>query len=114
MLLAFAYFFCLLSSYFILRPIRDAMAVAAGVSKLPWLWAGTLSAMLVANPLFSALVARFPNAAERLVPLEQGSNFRDIGYIEFEKDNLAAKVNELFRELIGFGLITVSVGAGAM
>jgi AAA family ATP:ADP antiporter len=60
MLFAFAYFFCLLSSYFILRPIRDAMAVAAGVSKLPWLWAGTLSVMLLANPLFSALVARFP------------------------------------------------------
>jgi CAP12/Pycsar effector protein, TIR domain len=37
-------------------------------------------------------------------------NFRDIGYIEFEKDRLDAKVNELFRELIGFQLITVSVG----
>ncbi len=37
------------------------------------------------------------------------SNFRDIGYIEFEKDRLDAKVNELFRELIGFRLITVSV-----
>ena len=60
MLLACVYFFFLLSSYFILRPIRDAMAVAAGVSKLPWLFAGTLSAMLVANPIFSALVSRFP------------------------------------------------------
>jgi predicted nucleotide-binding protein len=37
------------------------------------------------------------------------SNFRDIGYIEFEKDRLDSKVNELFRELIGFRLITVSV-----
>jgi len=37
------------------------------------------------------------------------TNFRDIGYIEFEKDRLDAKVNELFRELIGFHLITVSV-----
>jgi predicted nucleotide-binding protein len=41
------------------------------------------------------------------------SNFRDIGYIEFEKDRLDAKVNELFRELIGFKLITVSVGMTA-
>jgi Predicted nucleotide-binding protein containing TIR-like domain len=41
------------------------------------------------------------------------TNFRDIGYIEFEKDRLESKVNELFRELIGFGLITVSVGAVA-
>lgn len=37
------------------------------------------------------------------------TNFRDIGYIEFDKDRLDAKVNELFRELIGFQLITVSV-----
>ncbi|MEP6692829.1 MAG: MFS transporter, partial [Gemmatimonadaceae bacterium] len=59
-LLACAYFFFLMSSYFILRPIRDAMAVAAGVSKLPWLFAGTLTAMLVCNPLFAALVTKFP------------------------------------------------------
>ena len=39
------------------------------------------------------------------------TNFRDIGYIEFEKDNLAAKTNELFKELIAFGLIRVTVGA---
>jgi hypothetical protein len=37
------------------------------------------------------------------------TNFRDIGYIEFEKDRLDAKVSELFRELIAFRLITVSV-----
>lgn len=59
MVLAGLYFFFLLASYFILRPIRDEMAVAAGVSKLPWLFAGTLTAMLLCNPLFSALVARF-------------------------------------------------------
>jgi predicted nucleotide-binding protein len=39
------------------------------------------------------------------------TNFRDIGHIEFEKDKLDAKVNELFRELIGFGLIKVTVGS---
>src|SRR5258708_39736239 len=59
MVLAGLYFFFLLASYFILRPIRDEMAVAAGVSKLPWLFAGTLGAMLLCNPLLSALVARF-------------------------------------------------------
>jgi predicted nucleotide-binding protein len=37
------------------------------------------------------------------------TNFRDIGHIEFDKDRLDSKVNELFRELIGFKLITVSV-----
>jgi predicted nucleotide-binding protein len=37
------------------------------------------------------------------------TNFRDIGYIEFDKDRLDGKVSELFRELIAFKLITVSV-----
>jgi AAA family ATP:ADP antiporter len=60
MLLGSLLYFFLFSSYFILRPIRDAMGVAAGVSKLPWLFAATLAAMLVCNPLFSALVVRFP------------------------------------------------------
>ncbi|MFQ5685012.1 MAG: TIR domain-containing protein [Candidatus Binatia bacterium] len=38
------------------------------------------------------------------------TNFRDIGYIDFEKDALSAKVNDLFKELISFGLIKVTVG----
>jgi predicted nucleotide-binding protein len=37
------------------------------------------------------------------------TNFRDIGYIEFEKNRLDAKVSELFRELIAFKLVTVTV-----
>jgi hypothetical protein len=37
------------------------------------------------------------------------SNFREIGYITFDPDQLAAKVNDLFRELIGFGLINIGV-----
>jgi predicted nucleotide-binding protein len=41
------------------------------------------------------------------------TNFRDIGYIEFDKDRLDAKVSELFRELIAFKLITVSVAMSA-
>lgn len=39
------------------------------------------------------------------------TNFRDIGYITFEPNQLAAKVNELFRELIGFGLIKISIAS---
>ncbi|MGH7770801.1 MAG: TIR domain-containing protein [Candidatus Binatia bacterium] len=38
------------------------------------------------------------------------ANFRDIGYIDFQKDALSAKTNELFKELISFGLIKVTVG----
>jgi predicted nucleotide-binding protein len=37
------------------------------------------------------------------------TNFQDIGYIPFEKDKLDAKGIELFRELIAFSIIQVSV-----
>lgn len=60
MLIAGAYFFFLMTSYFILRPIRDTMAVAAGVSNLPYMFLGTLVATLIAQPLFAWLVVRYP------------------------------------------------------
>ncbi len=60
MLVSFAYFFFVLSGWFVLRPIREAVAAATGVSRLPYLFAATLAAVLVANPLFAALVVRFP------------------------------------------------------
>jgi peptide-methionine (R)-S-oxide reductase len=53
-LLGCLYFFFIFTSYFILRPIRDEMAVASGARDLKWLFLGTLSAMAVANPLYSA------------------------------------------------------------
>lgn len=37
------------------------------------------------------------------------TDFRDIGHIPFEKDNLDAKASELFKELISFGILKVSV-----
>jgi ATP:ADP antiporter, AAA family len=67
MLLGAVFFFLVLTAYFILRPIRDAMGVAAGVSKLPWLFLGTLGAMLVSQPLYAALVAR--QAVRSFIPV---------------------------------------------
>lgn len=55
---AAGYFFCILAAYFILRPIRDEAGVAGGIRNLPWLFSGTLIAMLLVNPPFAALVAR--------------------------------------------------------
>ena len=54
------YIFCLLSSYYILRPIRDEMGVAGGVENLQWLFTGTLLGMIAVNPPFAALVAKLP------------------------------------------------------
>ncbi|MBT3045579.1 MAG: MFS transporter [gamma proteobacterium symbiont of Ctena orbiculata] len=57
---SFLYFFSLLSSYYILRPIRDEMGVIAGVEKLHWLFTATFFAMLLLVPLFGYLTSRLP------------------------------------------------------
>jgi AAA family ATP:ADP antiporter len=57
---SFLFFFFVLSSYFILRPVRDLIAVTTSPTRLPWLFGGTLVTMLLANRLFSALVVRLP------------------------------------------------------
>jgi ATP:ADP antiporter, AAA family len=57
---AWLYIFSLLSSYYILRPIRDQMGIAGGVNNLQWLFTGTLIGMLVLNLPFSYLVKTFP------------------------------------------------------
>ena len=64
---SFAYFFLILTSYYILRPIRDEMGVVGGVENLAWLFTGTLVGMLLLHPLYSSLVARMPR--RRFVPL---------------------------------------------
>jgi len=63
---SFAYFFCLLAGYYVLRPLRDEMGVAGGVRNLQWLFTATFLVMLGAVPLYGALVARLPR--RRLSP----------------------------------------------
>lgn len=67
LLWSFAYFFCLLASYYILRPLRDEMGVAGGVKNLHWLFTATFFVMLAAVPVFGAVVARLPR--RRFIPL---------------------------------------------
>lgn len=52
-------FFCALCSFYILRPLRDAMGIAGGVKGLPWLFTATFFVMLAVVPLYGWLVARF-------------------------------------------------------
>ena len=49
-LLAFGYFFLLLCSYYLLRPVRDAMGASAGVGRMPWLFTTTFLVMLALTP----------------------------------------------------------------
>lgn len=44
--------------------------------------------------------------------VQLASNYSGIGYIEFEKDKLDGKVNDLLRELFAFKIIAVQVGVG--
>jgi AAA family ATP:ADP antiporter len=55
---SFLYVFALFLAYYILRPIRDELGVSGGVNNLPWLFTGTLVAMLLINPLFSYAVKK--------------------------------------------------------
>jgi ATP:ADP antiporter, AAA family len=57
---AFLYFFCLLCGYYILRPIRDEMAIEGGVQHLPWMMTATFVTLLLVTPLFGWLSTRAP------------------------------------------------------
>ncbi len=81
LLWAFLYFFCLLSGYYVLRPVREAMGASADVQAVfpPWmiesfarrglslgdftlqvLFTGTFLVMLLLQPAYGALVSRYP------------------------------------------------------
>ena len=57
---SFAYFFCVLASYYILRPIRESMAVGSGADTIPYLFLGTFVTMMVAAPIFGWVASRYP------------------------------------------------------
>jgi len=64
---SFAYFFTLLAGYYVLRPLRDQMAITGGVRNLPWLFTATFATLLVAQPLYGILVAKLPRS--RFIPI---------------------------------------------
>ncbi len=65
LLWSWLYIFALFLAYYVLRPIRDELGVAGGVRNLPWLFTGTLVAMIAINPLFAWAVRRW--ARERFI-----------------------------------------------
>jgi AAA family ATP:ADP antiporter len=65
--LAFAYFAALLGGYYVLRAVREEMGIRGGVGRLHESFLATFLVMLVAVPLYSAVVARLPRA--RAIPL---------------------------------------------
>lgn len=57
-LLCGVYFFCLLSGYFLLRPIREGMGVQRGMGDLRWLFLVTCGVSLVVTVAFGGLISR--------------------------------------------------------
>jgi AAA family ATP:ADP antiporter len=64
---AWLYIFAVLSSYYIMRPIREQMGVAGGVNNLQWLFTATLAGLLLLNVPFGYLVKTLPRT--RFIPI---------------------------------------------
>ena len=63
---SFLSFMLLLASYYILRPVRDALAATLGADSIKYLSSAVFVVMLLIVPIFGWLAARVPRA--RLVP----------------------------------------------
>jgi AAA family ATP:ADP antiporter len=57
-LISFANFFFLMASYFILRPLRDAMGTVYGVKHLRELFTGTFIVSFMVAPVYAGLASR--------------------------------------------------------
>jgi AAA family ATP:ADP antiporter len=57
---SFFYFFCVLSAYYILRPVRETMGVGSGTNTLPYLFMASFAIMLLATPVFGWIASRYP------------------------------------------------------
>ena len=99
---AFAYFFLLLCSYYILRPVRDALAVEAGTGALQWLFTATFVTMLALVPLFGWLSAKLSRT--KLLPAVYG--FFAVNLVLF---SFHMSVPVFFVWLSVFNLFVVSV-----
>ena len=57
-LASFAFFFFLMASYFILRPLRDTMGTVYGVAHLQELFTGTFIVSFIVAPIYAGLASR--------------------------------------------------------
>ncbi len=57
---ASAFFFCVLSSYNAVKPIRDTFGIEGGANAIPFLFTATLLVTIALNPVWSGLISKFP------------------------------------------------------
>ncbi|WP_119718850.1 NTP/NDP exchange transporter [Cognatilysobacter tabacisoli] len=80
--LSFVYFFCVLTAYYVMRPVREQLSAAVGSTQLPWFYGATFLATLALAPVFGALVSRYPRRV--VVPAVYGFFIAClIGFIPF-------------------------------
>ena len=75
--LAFACFFSLLSGYYVLRSVRDAMIAADGTRLIPTVFTSVFVCMLLLTPVYGAVVSRLPRRV--FLPLVFTRGDRDAG-----------------------------------
>jgi len=108
--LAFAWFYCLLAAYYVLRPVRDALGIAGGVDRLPWLFTATFIAMLALTPVFGWITSRLPR--RRFLPAVYGFFGLNLaGFYALIAGNIApqATAEAFFVWVSVFNLFVVSV-----
>lgn len=62
-LVSFVYLFCLMASYYTMRPLRDALASEVASEDLKFLWTGTFIASTIAAVVFGWVVSRYKIAS---------------------------------------------------
>jgi len=111
------YFFSLLASAFVLRPLRDSMGLNGGPDKYPMLFTGTLVAMIAVSPLFALLVTKLPR--RRFIPIvyrvSMGCLFAFWLWLKFSPGSLKLTAAYTFFVWFSvFNLFVVSVFRGFM
>lgn len=108
---AFVYFFALLAAYYVLRPIRDEMAIQVGQANLQEIFSLVFVTMLVVTPIFGWLTGRFPR--KRLLPWLYGFFIANLFgfYLAFEAGGTQSPMvaRAFFVWVSVFNLFAVSV-----
>jgi len=107
---SFLYFFFLLASYFVLRPLRDEMGVAAGRDYLQWLFTATFFVMLAASPIYAFAAGRL--ARKRFIPVVYHFFVANLAifWVMLQTDALRAETARVFFVWVSvFNLFAVSV-----
>ena len=83
-LFGFAWFFCLLGGYYLLRPLRDALGLAGGARELQWLFTGTFVAMLALEvvPMFALIKWRIAFKKNQPIDTSLSRRFARISHME--------------------------------